>query len=179
VAKQFGAGYVRQPTRPDGGYAVDHSSQTYVVDRDGRWWRCCRWARRRRRSRRLCASCYEPPGRSRAGFPGRWPARPLPACFVDAARLRAAAAGDGNGMAALVAQLRLTDLALFTEARYTRHPSQADLHSAFQDHPLALEHFPTGSLIGPPAGLTDSRLRVMPPASPESAAGDTATGEAK
>jgi protein SCO1/2 len=36
VAKQFGAGYVRQPTRPDGGYAVDHSSQTYVVDRDGR-----------------------------------------------------------------------------------------------------------------------------------------------
>ncbi len=36
VAKQFGAGYQRQPTRPDGGYAVDHSSQTYVVDRDGR-----------------------------------------------------------------------------------------------------------------------------------------------
>jgi hypothetical protein len=39
---------------------------------------------------------------------------------------------------------------LFTEARYTRHPSQADLHSAFQDHPLALEHFPSGSLITPP-----------------------------
>jgi protein SCO1/2 len=36
VAKQFGAGYVRQPTRADGGYAVDHSSQTYVVDREGR-----------------------------------------------------------------------------------------------------------------------------------------------
>ncbi len=36
VAKQFGAGYLRQPTRPDGSYAVDHSSQTYVVDRDGR-----------------------------------------------------------------------------------------------------------------------------------------------
>ncbi|MCK7500019.1 MAG: hypothetical protein MZW92_64010 [Comamonadaceae bacterium] len=47
----------------------------------------------------------------------------------------------------------LTDLCLFTEARYTRHPSQADLHSAFQDHPLALEHFPTGSLIVPPAGI--------------------------
>ena len=30
----------------------------------------------------------------------------------------------------LVARLGLTDLALFTEARYTRHPSQADLHSA-------------------------------------------------
>lgn len=51
----------------------------------------------------------------------------------------------------LVAALDLTDLALFTEARYTRHPSQADLHSPFQDHPLALEHFPTGSLVPAPA----------------------------
>lgn len=49
----------------------------------------------------------------------------------------------------LVEKLGLTDLALFTEARYTRHPSQADLHSAFQDHPGALEHFPTGSLLAP------------------------------
>jgi hypothetical protein len=39
---------------------------------------------------------------------------------------------------------------LFTEARYTRHPSQADLHSAFQDHPFAMDHFPTGSLLPPP-----------------------------
>ncbi len=36
VAKRFGAGYVRQPPRPDGGYAVDHSAQTYVVGPDGR-----------------------------------------------------------------------------------------------------------------------------------------------
>lgn len=50
----------------------------------------------------------------------------------------------------LVAELGLTDLALFTEARYLRHLSQADLHSAFQDHPLALEHFPGGSLVPPP-----------------------------
>ncbi len=56
-------------------------------------------------------------------------------------------------VARLVANLELTDLALFTEARYTRHPSQADLHSAFQDHPVSLEHFPTGSLVGPPARL--------------------------
>lgn len=53
----------------------------------------------------------------------------------------------------ITAKLELTDLALFTEARYTRHLSQADLHSAFQDHPTALEHFPTGSIAGPPAGL--------------------------
>ncbi len=50
----------------------------------------------------------------------------------------------------LARSLSLTDLALFTEARYTRHLSQADNHAAFQDHPLALEHFPSGSLIFPP-----------------------------
>jgi hypothetical protein len=50
----------------------------------------------------------------------------------------------------MVQQLQLTDLCLFTEARYTRHPSMADLHSAFQDHPLALDHFPSGSLATPP-----------------------------
>jgi protein SCO1/2 len=36
IAKSFGAGYQRQPTRPDGTYAVDHSSQTYVVGSDGK-----------------------------------------------------------------------------------------------------------------------------------------------
>jgi hypothetical protein len=54
---------------------------------------------------------------------------------------------------ALVGQLGLSDLALFTEARYTRHPSQADLHSAFQDHPGGVDHFPSGSLILPPQSL--------------------------
>lgn len=47
-------------------------------------------------------------------------------------------------------ELQLTDLCLFTEARYTRHPAMADLHAPFQDHPLALEHFPSGSLVTPP-----------------------------
>lgn len=50
----------------------------------------------------------------------------------------------------VVDRFQLTDLCLFTEARYTRHPSMADLHSAFQDHPMALEHFPSGSLVSPP-----------------------------
>jgi hypothetical protein len=53
----------------------------------------------------------------------------------------------------LVRQYALTDLCLSSEARYTRHPSQADLHAAFQDHPMALEHFPSGSLIPPPPRL--------------------------
>ncbi|MCU0840638.1 MAG: hypothetical protein MUC79_02820 [Thiobacillaceae bacterium] len=42
------------------------------------------------------------------------------------------------------------DPALFNEARYARHASQADLHAPFQDHPLALERFPAGSLMPPP-----------------------------
>ena len=50
----------------------------------------------------------------------------------------------------LVRELGLTDLCLFTEARYTRHPSQADLHSAFQDHPLSFDHYPSGSMVMPP-----------------------------
>ena len=36
IARSFGVGYRRQPTRPDGGYAVDHSSQTFVIGPDGK-----------------------------------------------------------------------------------------------------------------------------------------------
>jgi hypothetical protein len=54
----------------------------------------------------------------------------------------------------LARDLGLTDLCLFTEARYTRHPSQADLHTAFQDHPMSLDHFPSGSLMLPPRLIT-------------------------
>ncbi len=76
--------------------------------------------------------------------------------LVAAALLHARSAGDTRGAevaaaSALVGRLGLTDLCLFTEARYTRHPSQADLFSPFQDHPGALEHFPSGSLVPPPA----------------------------
>lgn len=53
----------------------------------------------------------------------------------------------------LARELRLTDLALFTEARYTRHPALADRFAAFQNHPMALEHFPSGALIRPPPHL--------------------------
>jgi hypothetical protein len=63
---------------------------------------------------------------------------------------------DASGIrdtAGVVAKLELTDLCLFNEARYTRHPSQADFYSAFQDHPTALEHFPTGSIAGPQESL--------------------------
>jgi hypothetical protein len=49
----------------------------------------------------------------------------------------------------LVARLGLTDFAIWTEARYSRHPSQADFFSAFQDFPSSPDHFPAGSIIAP------------------------------
>jgi hypothetical protein len=54
---------------------------------------------------------------------------------------------------ALVRQLELTDLCLFTEASYTRHLSMTDLSTPFQDAPMTLEHFPTGGLLEPPPHL--------------------------
>jgi hypothetical protein len=53
-----------------------------------------------------------------------------------------------------VKELELTDLCFFTEARYTRHLSQADSNTPFQDYPLSFEHFPSGSLVMPPVHLT-------------------------
>ena len=88
----------------------------------------------------------------------------LLACLValaHAALAQRQAALRPNLSVAMVKALRLTDLALFTEARYTRHLSQADAFSAFQDGPVALEHFPAGSLVMPsrtfpPSGFSDA-----------------------
>lgn len=74
----------------------------------------------------------------------------LALAMADAVYRRHEATAQLQQRAQTVGEFALTDLALFTEARYTRHPSQADLHSAFQDHPLAMEHFPSGSLLLPP-----------------------------
>ena len=72
--------------------------------------------------------------------------------FAAHASIRRQASGEALARAAqAVSHLQLTDLAVFTEARYARHLTQADLSSAFQDHPLALDHFPAGSLVSPPA----------------------------
>ena len=51
----------------------------------------------------------------------------------------------------LVRELGLTDLALSCGTSYTRHPSQADLFAPHNEHPAALEHFPAGSVVQPPA----------------------------
>jgi hypothetical protein len=50
----------------------------------------------------------------------------------------------------LVEALMLTDLSIWTEARYTRHPSQADFFSAFQDGLGAPDHFPAGAWVPVP-----------------------------
>lgn len=57
--------------------------------------------------------------------------------------------GDSNLQPAQLRNLQVTDLCLATEARYTRHPAVADRHAPFQEHPLALEHFPSGAVILP------------------------------
>jgi hypothetical protein len=59
----------------------------------------------------------------------------------------------------MVKRLELTDLCIFTDARYTRHPSIADLNTPFQDYPLSFEHFPSGSLLTAPPHLSEGKRR--------------------
>jgi hypothetical protein len=74
----------------------------------------------------------------------------LAALFLaDHAAVRHAAQQELGGKRQLAAALGLTDLAIWTEARYTRHPSQTDFFTPFQDFPGALEHFPAGAIISP------------------------------
>jgi hypothetical protein len=73
--------------------------------------------------------------------------------FLHAGWTRAASSRVLKEMSELVRTLELTDLCLFTEARYTRHLSQADLNAPFQDHPMSLEHYPSGSLVMPPDSI--------------------------
>jgi biotin transporter BioY len=43
----------------------------------------------------------------------------------------------------VVSHLGLSDLALSTEARYTRHPAVSDAVVVSMDHPGAIDHFPS------------------------------------
>jgi hypothetical protein len=43
----------------------------------------------------------------------------------------------------VVLQLGLSDLAISTEARYTRHPAISDSVVVSMDHPGAIDHFPS------------------------------------
>jgi len=72
---------------------------------------------------------------------------------LDAARRQPAAEARFTANQALAAWAALTDLCLFSDARYSRHPALADRHSPLQDAPFALEHFPSGSFVPPPGHL--------------------------
>lgn len=52
-------------------------------------------------------------------------------------------------MRLIVKELGCSDLAVATEARYTRHPSASDDVVPFMDHPGDIDHFPTGSFWQP------------------------------
>ncbi len=66
-----------------------------------------------------------------------------------------------EGERQLVLRLGLTDLSIWSEARYTRHPSQADSFTAFQDYPGAFDHFPAGSIVPPGRTFQSTSLRVQ------------------
>jgi hypothetical protein len=73
--------------------------------------------------------------------------------FAHSSIAQRAAAPVFRAKSELVSKYELTDLCLFTDARYTRHPAMADLNTPFQDYPMSLEHFPSGSLMAPPPHL--------------------------
>jgi len=73
--------------------------------------------------------------------------------FAHAHFRSTSAQAELGAKALLVERLELTDLSLFTDARYARNPAMADLHACFQDSPMAMEHFPSGTVILPPPHL--------------------------
>ena len=72
--------------------------------------------------------------------------------FYGQTKSRADLHGPVKAKQELVSRLGLTDFAIWTEARYTRHPSQTDFFSPFQDFPSSPDHFPVGSIIAPVRG---------------------------
>ena len=69
------------------------------------------------------------------------------------------AKSDLAAEAGMVRRLELTDLCLFTEASYTRHPGMTDLNTPFQDSPFVFEHFPSGALVEPPLHMGRTRVQ--------------------
>ena len=57
--------------------------------------------------------------------------------------IREAGMAMGASPIQVVFHLGLSDLALSTEARYTRHPATSDSVVVSMDHPGAIDHFPS------------------------------------
>ena len=78
--------------------------------------------------------------------------------FVHGAAERRDQAPVINEKRSIVERLGLTDLCLFTDARYTRNPAMADRSAPFQDNPMSLDYFPSGSVLAPPPHLRSYAL---------------------
>jgi len=78
---------------------------------------------------------------------------------ADAARLHR----EQTVAATLTGELRLTGLAFGSESGFTRQPALAVPGDALSTHPAALDTFPSGSVIPPPAHI----VRVPGPAPSE------------
>lgn len=84
---------------------------------------------------------------------------------------RSAAEASRRSNRSLVSALSLTDLALFSGASQTRHPSQADRFAPFADHPAAFDRTPAGSVVPAPPfpetrlpeSWSGARTRETPP----------------
>ena len=71
-------------------------------------------------------------------------------CIIaDSEREWKNSAAERAQQSSAVVLLGLSDMALVTEARYTRHPAVSDRVAPFMDHPGDIEHFPSGSFFAP------------------------------
>jgi hypothetical protein len=73
--------------------------------------------------------------------------------LIHGGRIRSDRKAELERKREFVERVGVTDLCIFTDARYARHPSMADLHTPFQDYPLSFEHFPSGSILSVPPHL--------------------------
>jgi hypothetical protein len=74
----------------------------------------------------------------------------LGAVALDAGRRREAAHEERAVRIELAARIGLADLALSSDARWLRHPSQVEPAAAIADAPGALDVDPAGAWIAPP-----------------------------
>jgi len=72
---------------------------------------------------------------------------------LDARARRAREAQRASQTRAVVALLGFADLALSSDARWLRHPSQTEAGAAFADLPGAVDIDPAGSALGPPRAI--------------------------
>ncbi len=103
---------------------------------------------------------YSPRARARTALLGAAVLATLLAATAAHAGYRRAA--DERTLAARREIVRLVgtpDLVLSTNARWLRHPSQAEAGAAAADAPLSFDPDPAGALVGPPVPILGSGAR--------------------